>query len=109
MPSWSAVDEDLWRREMSVMFGQWYFDGRPLLPVRFEEIGKLLSQYGPHGMSQHTDRGVHILCGELRTTREAKSQVQPLLRSDGAAIVWDGRLDNREDLLRQINRPLPKG
>ena len=40
----------------------------------------------------------------FRTNRESKSENQPVVSSRGHVLCWDGRLDNRDDLIAKLKR-----
>src|SRR5439155_14442521 len=42
----------------------------------------------------------------LHTTREAHNETQPHTSPSGAVITWDGVLDNREELVRELRDSL---
>ncbi|HEX3701858.1 MAG TPA: asparagine synthase-related protein [Vicinamibacterales bacterium] len=90
---------------MGAHAGVFFFDGRPgndaCAALRSE-----LEPLAPDGVSVHADTGVAMAYGACHVwTGEANSQ-QPLRSADGLVMLWDGRLDNREDLLLQLaDRP----
>jgi asparagine synthase (glutamine-hydrolysing) len=49
------------------------------------------------------DGPVGLACQLLRVTPESEKETQPLVNSSGTVLVFDGRLDNREDLLVGLN------
>jgi asparagine synthase (glutamine-hydrolysing) len=84
---------------MSVQFGRWNFAGEPLPPQYASKIQPLLAPYGPDGMSSCTHGGVSILYGAFHSTSEARRESQPQVTKSGAVVTWDGRLDNRAELV----------
>lgn len=91
---------------MNVQFGRWNFDGKPALPEDFERVKSLLTSYGPdRGTGYHHD-AVVILCHSFCTTEESRKEQQPCVLPTGAVLTWDGRLDNRRQLVRQLGNPL---
>lgn len=91
---------------MSVQFGRWNLDGKPVDPRYLEQTDAVLEAYGPDGEHSYTDKDVSILYHPFHTTKESRREVQPHICSCGAVITWDGRLDNRADLIRELGRPL---
>ncbi len=87
---------------MSVQFGRWNLDERPVDSGYLERVGASLSPYGPDGGSSFGDTNTSILYYAFRTTKESHGEVQPHISSSGAVITWDGRLDNRADLITEI-------
>jgi asparagine synthase (glutamine-hydrolysing) len=84
---------------MSVQFGTWTFDGQPLAEAYYERVNHILAPYGPDARYSYSDRGVRILCYEFHTTKESCCETQPHTTPSGAILVWDGRLDNRAELI----------
>jgi asparagine synthase (glutamine-hydrolysing) len=90
---------------MGVIFGRWNFDGRQPQEEYLHKVHSMLSPYGPDGNSSYSGQGVSIIYSALRTTRESDREIQPLVTASGAVVTWDGRLDNREELLRLLQLP----
>jgi asparagine synthase (glutamine-hydrolysing) len=87
---------------MSVQFGRWNFAGAPVAPSYIEKVGKLLSRYGPDRSGFYSAAGVSITHCAFHTTKESRSEVQPHVSASGVVITWDGRLDNRAELLGSL-------
>jgi asparagine synthase (glutamine-hydrolysing) len=94
---------------MSVQFGKWNFAGEPPAPQTVKKIQSLLAPYGPDGTNLYSEGGVIILCGALHSTSESRGEPQPQITKSGAAVVWDGRLDNRAELVRLLREGLSMG
>lgn len=60
-----------------------------------------LTGRGPDGVHFQVLPRVAMGYAALNTTTESDSQTQPV-NSDGILLAWDGRLDNREDLLHAL-------
>jgi len=91
---------------MSVQFGRWNCDGRPVEPSYLLRAGKLLVPYGPDAEGAHIKDSVGILFRAFHTTRESRKETQPLITPSGAVLTWDGRLDNRTELRGQLKAGL---
>ena len=91
---------------MSVQFGKWNFDGGPCEPEYLDKVSSTLAVYGPDSNERFAERGMAILYRAFHTNKESHREVQPFISSSGAVITWDGRLDNRKDLLFHLGRPL---
>src|SRR5579864_8500510 len=91
---------------MSVQFGRWNLDGQPVDRRDVERVGTILCRYGPDGGSSYSDRNIVILYHAFHTTKESHSEVQPHISASGAVITWDGRLDNRADLVSALRDSL---
>lgn len=87
---------------MSVQFGRWNLDGKPVDGQYLESVSAALKPYGPDGGSCYADTNIAILYRAFHTTRESREEVQPHISVSGAVITWDGRLDNRADLIREL-------
>ncbi|MHB8527256.1 MAG: asparagine synthetase B family protein [Candidatus Acidiferrales bacterium] len=91
---------------MSVQLGRWNFDSVPADQSYLEKASQLLAPYGPDGGGCYSGPGVDIIYRAFHTTQESRRETQPHAAPSGAVITWDGRLDNREELARQLNRGL---
>lgn len=92
---------------MSAIAGLWRFDGRPGVA---RDLGRMLSALRPYG-TDHTATHVDGMIGLgrclHRSLPEDRFDRQPLQTPDGRlALVADVRLDNRDDLVRALGRPL---
>jgi len=89
---------------MSAQFGKWNFDGRPVLPEYLEKVGATLAPYGPDSSGSYSKPGLTMLYRGFHTTKESHLEKQPYISPSGAALSWDGRLDNRRDLIAKLYR-----
>jgi asparagine synthase (glutamine-hydrolysing) len=87
---------------MSVQYGRWNFDGQPLGPDHLEELSALLLPYGPDSNELYCKEGINILYRAFHTTKESRRETQPHISPSGAVITWDGRLDNRTELISEL-------
>jgi asparagine synthase (glutamine-hydrolysing) len=94
---------------VSVQFGRWNFDGKPVEGDYLEKVKPLLAPYGPDDAGSYSKGNISILCRALHTTKESRRETQPHVTSSGAVLTWDGRLDNRADLVRQLRDVLTVG
>jgi asparagine synthase (glutamine-hydrolysing) len=85
---------------MSVQFGIWNFDGRKLGPDRLGRVRTLLEPYAPDGVSVVERESLALLYGDFQTGRASRLQ-QPHGGRDQRWFLWDGRLDNRDDLRKE--------
>ncbi|HEV2223501.1 MAG TPA: asparagine synthase-related protein [Candidatus Acidoferrales bacterium] len=88
---------------MSVQFGRWSFNDLPAAPEYIDKAAELLAPYGPDGGGRYSGPGVDIIYRGFHTTRESRRERQPHQLASGAVLTWDGRLDNREELIRQLH------
>jgi len=94
---------------MSVLFGRWNFAGEPVAPAYIEKVSKLLCPYGPDRSGCYSAAGVSITHCAFHTTKESRAEVQPHISASGMVIAWDGRLDNRPELLGSLRDVLGDG
>src|SRR5580700_10594927 len=87
---------------MSVQFGRWNFSGEPIKQDYLEKVRPVLAPYGPDDEGSYANSNIHILHRAFHTTRESRRETQPYVLSSGAVLNWDGRLDNREELVRSL-------
>ncbi len=91
---------------MSVQFGRWNFEGQPPAPDYIEKVSATLAPYGPDSNESYSKGGVRILYRAFHTTKESRREKQPHISSSGAVITWDGRLDNRAELISELRDSL---
>src|ERR1700677_609211 len=91
---------------MSVQFGRWNFEGQPPAPDYIEKVSATLAPYGPDSNESYAKDGINILYRAFHTTKESHREKQPHISSSGAVITWDGRLDNRTDLISELRDSL---
>ena len=94
---------------MSVQFGRWNFDHRPIDPVYVATVGTLLTPYAPESITVSLRQGFFMLSGAFHTTEESRYERQPIILRSGICLTWDGRLDNRSELMKRISRPADLG
>jgi asparagine synthase (glutamine-hydrolysing) len=87
---------------VSVQFGRCNFDGRPADREYFARAEGMLAPYGPDARGTYIKESVGILFRAFHTTKESRSEGQPHITHSGTALTWDGRLDNRAELIRQL-------
>lgn len=91
---------------MSVLFGRWNFDGQAPSPEYVEKVSAILSPFGPDGKKRYDNGGLTILYHGFHTTKESHREVQPCVLPSGEVITWDGRLDNRRELIDELRGSL---
>lgn len=87
---------------MSVQFGRWNFQGQPPTPDYLEKVSAAIAPYGPDSNELYSKGSIKILYCAFRTTKESHREKQPYISSSGTVITWDGRLDNRADLISEL-------
>jgi asparagine synthase (glutamine-hydrolysing) len=91
---------------MSVQAGIWNFDGRPVDRALLAEISKALEHQGPDGEFLYEDGSIALLYRPFHTTAESRRETQPYVSRGGFILTWDGRLDNRDDLIGELKGDL---
>ncbi|MBI4382317.1 MAG: hypothetical protein HY574_14160 [candidate division NC10 bacterium] len=87
---------------MSGIVGIWNLDGRPVEEGVLTGMSATLAHRGPDGEGLWMQGSAGLACRLLRVTPEATTETQPLVHVSGAVLVFDGRLDNREELLASL-------
>jgi len=85
-----------------------FFDDRPVHPHndRPSRINQALARFGPDRRDVQCFPGVALFRGLLRITPEDRFDEQPVVHEpSGTALVADIRLDNREELARELGWP----
>lgn len=89
---------------MSGILGIWNTDGAPVCEAVLLDMNARLAHRGPDGTR-------HLLCGnagfayqQLKVTPESAYESQPLRSPAGVVVLWDGRLDNRDELWELLRR-----
>jgi asparagine synthase (glutamine-hydrolysing) len=88
---------------MSAQFGRWSFDGLAAPPEYLAKVREILSPYGPDGGTSYSGAGVDLLYHAFHTTKESRLEIQPRVFGSGFVIMWDGRLDNRAELIGMLD------
>lgn len=87
---------------MSVQAGIWNFNGAPVDRNILSNLSQFLEQQGPDGESPYVGGPVAMLFRPFHTTAESRRERQPYISRRGFIFTWDGRLDNRNDLIGNL-------
>jgi asparagine synthase (glutamine-hydrolysing) len=87
---------------MSIQFGRWNMDGKPVDRSYLEKVKPVIAPYGPDDGGSYNKTNTCILYRAFHTTKESRRESQPHVTDLGAIITWDGRLDNRADLILHL-------
>ena len=90
---------------MSVQFGNWSQDGSSYDVGEDKKMLSVFAAYSPDGLTVTQAGLVTLIFGACHTTRESKREQQPAVTSNGMWVLWDGRLDNREDCTASLHLP----
>jgi len=88
---------------MSVQFGRWNFDGKAADRDFFQRAAGLTAKYGSDGESSSFHGPVGMFFQPLYATKESRHAHQPIINLTGMVLTWDGRLDNREELIHLLH------
>jgi asparagine synthase (glutamine-hydrolysing) len=88
---------------VGVQFGKLSFGGVPSDPDYLQKVSSVLAAYGPDGVTTYSKGGLNVLQCAFHTTKESRLEAQPHVLPSGAVITWDGRLDNRADLIGRFS------
>jgi asparagine synthase (glutamine-hydrolysing) len=91
---------------MSIQFGTWNFEGQQPASEYIAKVNAVLAPYGPDSNETYSNGGVKILYRAFHTTKESRREIQPHICPRGAVITWDGRLDNRTELISELRDPI---
>jgi asparagine synthase (glutamine-hydrolysing) len=106
MPFGTGASEEI---TVSVQAGIWNFDGRPVDRTLLADISASLKHQGPDGEFCHMDDSVALLYRPFHTTADSRREKQPYFSHRGFALTWDGRLDNRDELIPELRSELEAG
>lgn len=84
---------------MSAIGGIYNFDSETVNQRFLVSMGRTLAAHGPDGGGEVRLGAVGMVYRAFHTTRESRLETQPLISPRGHALCWDGRLDNREELI----------
>src|SRR5216684_426232 len=87
---------------MSAQVGIWNFDGKPADRILLGKLSSGLQQYGPDCSTAHIDGSIGMAYRAFHTSPESRLERQPYRSARGNMITWDGRLDNREELIPEL-------
>jgi asparagine synthase (glutamine-hydrolysing) len=91
---------------MTAHAGVFFYDGRPVGDVRL--LSAAVEALSAGGAAVHTDAGLAMACSTAPIWEDAGSLQPPRPSAAGCVLTWDGRLDNRDDLLARL-RDSPMG
>jgi asparagine synthase (glutamine-hydrolysing) len=91
---------------MSVQCGRWNWDGKPVDQTYLAKVKPILALYGPDDEGAYAMTNLSILYRAFHTTKESRRETQPHITQSGIVITWDGRLDNRAELIRHLRGTL---
>ena len=84
---------------MSGIAGIYNFETRPIDPWQLTVLSQALAERGPDGGSELITGRAAMVYRAFHTTAESRRERQPVVSVWGHVLCWDGRLDNRDELL----------
>src|SRR6266404_5512076 len=75
---------------MSVQFGRWNFDGKPVDRDYLAKAKASIAPYGPDDGGSYAKNNISILYHAFHTTKESRRETQPHVTASGAILTWDG-------------------
>lgn len=88
---------------MAAIAGIYCADGRPAELAELRRITGAAEDRGPDGVGFWNSGPVALAHLQFHTTPESLCERQPLVSPGGeACLVWNGRVDNREELLAEL-------
>jgi asparagine synthase (glutamine-hydrolysing) len=91
---------------MSIQAGIWNFDDEPVNQGLVRTISESLKQRGPDGEFLYLKSNLCMLYRPFHTTAESRGERQPCFTPRGFVITWDGRIDNRDELIAEFQSNL---
>jgi asparagine synthase (glutamine-hydrolysing) len=87
---------------MSVQFGRWNSDGQPIDQTYLAKVKTVIAPYGPDDEGAYALSNLTVMYHAFHTTKESRRETQPHVSESGVVFTWDGRLDNRAELIRRL-------
>ncbi len=91
---------------MSAIAGIYNFAGKPIDDPTVRRIGTSLIRLGPDGVHYWTSGSIGMVYGSFHTNVESRLETQPLVATEGQVLSWNGRLDNRNQLISSFRNEM---
>jgi asparagine synthase (glutamine-hydrolysing) len=91
---------------MSQQAGIWHCDQQPVSQEQLAAFEKRITLQGPDSRGEYQEPGFAMLHRAFFITAEDALETQPLHTIHGNVLTWDGRLDNRDELLAALSRTM---
>ena len=91
---------------MSAIAGIYNFDQRPVNERVLAALGDGLSAHATDGGGEVCSTSVGFAYRAFHTNWESRAEIQPLITRCKQILAWDGRLDNREELISKLRHLL---
>ena len=87
---------------MAAICGVLRFDGAPVAAGLVDHMAGRMAHRSPHGIHRHDGGPCAMAFGALHAAPQSHLDVQPEILPDGARLVVDGRIDDRQALARAL-------
>ncbi len=88
---------------MSVQAGLWNFGHELADQELLLHMSEAVADFGPDGHGQWFHGAIGMIHRSFHTTSESRLEKQPHVTGLGTVVTWDGRLDNREELISSLD------
>lgn len=93
---------------MSIQFGKWNFGGNSVDPDYLKSICQASGNVLPDSEDCYCQGEIGILNMAYNITPSCADEDKRQVSPSGLVVTWDGRLDNRDDLIRALNSDCPR-
>ena len=90
---------------MSGLVGVWNLDGEPVARETLAAMAATIGHRGGDGLDFWIEGYAGLACHLWRITPESRFEHQPLADTHGHVLLFDGRIDNRADLIATLEPP----
>lgn len=87
---------------MSGILGIWNTDGQPVAEGLLQRMNARMTHRGPDGSALLRCGNAGFAFQQLKVMPESAHETQPWRTTTGSIVLFDGRLDNREELLSEL-------
>src|SRR6267142_1913898 len=91
---------------MSEQYGLRRFDGGSITPKEVADIRRSLAAYESEQVTEYCGSDIHLFYLPFHVVPESELEKQPFLSRSGQVVLWDGRLDNRQELIESLRSEL---
>ncbi len=91
---------------MSAVGGILTFDGKPVDERVLNTMSNGLASNGPDSDGLYVNGAIGMVQRAFWTNRESRHERQPVVTNTGQVLAWDGRLDNRSEMIRLLRDQL---
>ena len=91
---------------MSGQAGIWNLDGKRVDQESLSRLDQSINAYGPDGGSHYSSGPIGMVYRAFHATPESRFENQPFVTEQGNVFTWDGRLDNRDELIPRFRQYL---